>query len=115
MDLEKDFVGFALQEIEIHPLMFPIRTLSMIRQMFSPTLHNTSTIQTHVLENTENMDSYYSNLHEPALLVTPLFDVNEDECFDPGGDIDKIDAFLDIDTSTDFKDDYYDSEGDILY
>nr|GEZ78159.1 DNA-directed DNA polymerase [Tanacetum cinerariifolium] len=68
-----------------------------------------------VLENTENMDSYYSNLHEPALQVTPLFDVNEDECFDPGGDIDKIDAFLDIDTSTDLKDGYYDSEGDILY
>nr|GFC95592.1 hypothetical protein [Tanacetum cinerariifolium] len=44
--------------------------------------------------------------------VNPLFDVNEDECFDPGGDFDEIDAFLDIDTSMDINDGYYDSEGD---
>ncbi|GKD62018.1 hypothetical protein Tco_1299527 [Tanacetum coccineum] len=108
-------------------------------------------------------DSYVSNLDELALLVTPLSDVNEDECFDPGGD--EIEAYLtsdsilpgingadfdseedilllekllyddpssplppkelyyedlkviqsSIDTSLDFKDDYYDSERDIIY
>ncbi|GKE52541.1 hypothetical protein Tco_1487697, partial [Tanacetum coccineum] len=42
-----------------------------------------------------------------VLLVTHLSDANKDECFDPGGDIDEIDA--------DFKDDYYNSEGDIIY
>ncbi|GKC85068.1 hypothetical protein Tco_1140785 [Tanacetum coccineum] len=140
-----------------------------------------------VLENIESKDSYVSNLDELDLLVTPLFDFNEDECFDPGGDvdeielllhhdpstpklsifsilegftdeppleenddlldlesktyvwkkilydapiddlmtkdkifdpggdIDEIDAFLDIDISTDIKDSYYDLEGDILY
>ncbi|GJY27507.1 reverse transcriptase domain-containing protein, partial [Tanacetum coccineum] len=47
-----------------------------------------------VLEDIENKDSYVSNLDEPALLVTPLFDANEDECFDPGGKINEIDAFL---------------------
>nr|GFC86012.1 hypothetical protein [Tanacetum cinerariifolium] len=46
---------------------------------------------------------------------TPIFDANEDECFDPGGDFNEIDAFLDIDTSMDIKDGYHDSEGDILY
>ncbi|GJV66544.1 hypothetical protein Tco_1482053 [Tanacetum coccineum] len=45
----------------------------------------------------------------------PGDDANEDECFDPGDDIDEIDDFLDIDTSSDFEDDYYDSEGDIIY
>ncbi|GKG10865.1 hypothetical protein Tco_0342265, partial [Tanacetum coccineum] len=45
-------------------------------------------------DDIENKDSYVSNLDEPALLVTPLSDANEDECFDPGGDIDEIDAFL---------------------
>ncbi|GKB85471.1 hypothetical protein Tco_0957743, partial [Tanacetum coccineum] len=35
--------------------------------------------------------------------------------FDPGGDIDKIDAFLDIDVSTNIKDGYHDSEGDVIY
>ncbi|GJX46881.1 hypothetical protein Tco_0272071 [Tanacetum coccineum] len=46
MLLEKDLVGFALQEMEIHPLMFLIQTLSMIFQTFSPTLHNPSTNHT---------------------------------------------------------------------
>nr|GFB20796.1 hypothetical protein [Tanacetum cinerariifolium] len=59
-----------------------------------------------VLENIESKDSYDSNLDEPDLLVTPLFDVNEDECFDPGGDVDEI---------NDFEDGYYNSKGDILY
>ncbi|GKD48416.1 hypothetical protein Tco_1277392 [Tanacetum coccineum] len=68
-----------------------------------------------VLENIESKDSYVSNLDEPTLLVTPLSDANEDECFDPGGEINEIDAFLDMDISTDFEDDYYDSEGDIIY
>nr|GEX00542.1 hypothetical protein [Tanacetum cinerariifolium] len=69
----------------------------------------------HVLEDIENKESYISNLDEPALLVKPLFDANDDECFDPGGDIDEIDAFLDIDISTDIKDGYHDSKGDIIY
>nr|GEX55575.1 hypothetical protein [Tanacetum cinerariifolium] len=59
-----------------------------------------------VLENIKSKDSYDSNLDEPNLLVTPLFDINEDECFDPGGDVDEI---------NDFENGYYDSEGDILY
>nr|GFA14355.1 hypothetical protein [Tanacetum cinerariifolium] len=59
-----------------------------------------------VLENIKSKDSYDSNLDEPDLLVTPLSDANKDECFDSGGDVDKI---------NDFEDDYYDSEGDIVY
>ncbi|GKE59141.1 hypothetical protein Tco_1498326, partial [Tanacetum coccineum] len=65
-----------------------------------------------VLEDIESKDSYVSNFDEPALLVTPLSDANEDECFDPGGDIDEIYAFLYIDVSTDIEDGYYDLEGD---
>ncbi|GJZ84706.1 hypothetical protein Tco_0650045, partial [Tanacetum coccineum] len=60
-------------------------------------------------DDIESKDSYVSNLDEPALLVTPISNANEDECFDPGGDIDEIDA----DVSTDIKDGYHDSEGDI--
>nr|GEX71161.1 reverse transcriptase domain-containing protein [Tanacetum cinerariifolium] len=65
-----------------------------------------------VLENIKNTDSYDSNLDEPDLLVTSFSDANEDECFDPGGVIDEIDA---IDIRSDFKDGYYDSKGDVLY
>ncbi|GKF78626.1 hypothetical protein Tco_0234194, partial [Tanacetum coccineum] len=56
-----------------------------------------------ILEDVESKDSNVSNSNEPVLLNTPLFD--EDECFDPGGKIDKIYAFLDA---------YNDSEGDVL-
>ncbi|GJY32356.1 hypothetical protein Tco_0415851 [Tanacetum coccineum] len=68
-----------------------------------------------ILKNIKSKDSYVSNLDKPALLVIPLFEANEDECFDPGGEIDEIDAFLDIDVSTDIKNGYHDSEGDIIY
>ncbi|GKE08557.1 reverse transcriptase domain-containing protein, partial [Tanacetum coccineum] len=67
------------------------------------------------LEDIESNDSYVSNLNEPVLSVTPLSDANEDECFDLGGDIDEIDAFLVIDVSTDIEDGYYNSEGAIMY
>ncbi|GJV19412.1 retrovirus-related pol polyprotein from transposon TNT 1-94 [Tanacetum coccineum] len=68
-----------------------------------------------VLKDIESKDSYVSNLDEPALLVTPLSYANKDECFDPGGDINKINAFLDIDVSTDIEDGYHDSKGDVIY
>ncbi|GKC56483.1 hypothetical protein Tco_1084081, partial [Tanacetum coccineum] len=64
-----------------------------------------------ILEDVESEDSNVSNFDEPVLLNIPLFD--EDECFDPGGDIDKIDAFLAI--STDIVEGYNDSEGDVFY
>ncbi|GJW90234.1 hypothetical protein Tco_0167787, partial [Tanacetum coccineum] len=59
-----------------------------------------------VLENIESKESYVSNLDDPALLVTHFSDANEDECFDSGGEIDEIDAFLDMDISTDIEDGY---------
>ncbi|GJV59811.1 hypothetical protein Tco_1465911 [Tanacetum coccineum] len=52
-----------------------------------------------VLEDIESKDSYVSNLDEPALLVTLLSDDNEDECFDPGGDVDEIEFLLHRDPS----------------
>ncbi|GJT18531.1 hypothetical protein Tco_0877237 [Tanacetum coccineum] len=39
----------------------------------------------------------------------------DDLIFDPGVDVDEIDAFLDVDISSDIEDGYHDSEGDILY
>ncbi|GJV81554.1 hypothetical protein Tco_1517424 [Tanacetum coccineum] len=53
-----------------------------------------------VLEDIESKDSYVSNLDEPDLLVTPLSDFNEDECFDPGGDVDETELLLHCDLST---------------
>ncbi|GJU71846.1 hypothetical protein Tco_1263251, partial [Tanacetum coccineum] len=44
--------------------------------------------------------SYVSNLDEPDLIVTPLSAFNEDECFDPGGDVDEIEFLLHHDPST---------------
>nr|GEU85036.1 hypothetical protein [Tanacetum cinerariifolium] len=68
-----------------------------------------------ILEN-DSDEFIKSSVEDPVpitnLLVTPLFESNEDECFDPGGDVDEINAF---DILSDFEDSYYDSEGDVLY
>nr|GFB62199.1 hypothetical protein [Tanacetum cinerariifolium] len=53
-----------------------------------------------VLENIENKDSYDLNLDEPDLLVTPLSDANEDQCFDRGDDVDDIELLLHRDPAT---------------
>ncbi|GJV04559.1 hypothetical protein Tco_1338128 [Tanacetum coccineum] len=215
MLLEKDLVGFALQKMEIHPLMLLIQILSMIFQTFSPTLRNPSTNHTPAMlrtfvpipsesEDTSGSDSDCDlplcddfspiNVYEEKSVTfsNPLFDSNDDFTssddeslsnevvpehilklfepsfefesstslvthtlsdsidgdrvsalewmivfdlesktndwkkilydapindliFDPGGDIDDIDAFLDIDISTNIKDSYYDSKGDTTY
>ncbi|GKD07126.1 hypothetical protein Tco_1186811 [Tanacetum coccineum] len=67
------------------------------------------------LEDIESNESYVSNLDEPVLSVTPLSDANEDECFNPRGDIDEINAFIDMDVSTVIKDGYHDSKGDEIF
>ncbi|GKB08902.1 hypothetical protein Tco_0837214 [Tanacetum coccineum] len=53
-----------------------------------------------VLEDIESEDSYVSKLDEPDFLVTPLSKLNEDECFDPGGDfvLEEIEACLTSDS-----------------
>nr|GEY89577.1 hypothetical protein [Tanacetum cinerariifolium] len=43
-----------------------------------------------VLEDIECNDSYDFNLDESTFLVTPLFDVNEDEYFAPGDDVELL-------------------------
>ncbi|GKD63176.1 hypothetical protein Tco_1305284 [Tanacetum coccineum] len=114
-----------------------------------------------VLEDIKSEESYVSKLDEPDLLVTPLSKLNEDACFDLGGDFvleeikacptsDSIPPGIDdpegdilllekllnddpssplpskelnfeklkvikSDVSTDFEEDYYDSEGVIIY
>ncbi|GKD35956.1 reverse transcriptase domain-containing protein, partial [Tanacetum coccineum] len=52
-----------------------------------------------MLEDVEGKDSNVSNF-------------DKDECFDPRGDNDEIDAFLAIEVSTNIEEGYYDSEGD---
>nr|GEV64510.1 hypothetical protein [Tanacetum cinerariifolium] len=57
------------------------------------------------------MDEWKKILHD-----APIDDLmTEDKFFEPRGDIDEIDAFLDINISTNIKDGYYDSKGDVLY
>nr|GEU34919.1 reverse transcriptase domain-containing protein [Tanacetum cinerariifolium] len=75
-------------------------------------LSDEDVLEDNVLENIENKDFYDSNLDESDLPVTSLFGAKKDECFDPRGDIDEIDALV---IPSDFKDGYYDSEGDVLY
>ncbi|GKB65209.1 hypothetical protein Tco_0921395 [Tanacetum coccineum] len=66
-----------------------------------------------MVEDVESENSNVSYSDESVLLHTPFFD--KAECFDPGGNIDEIDAFLAIKVSTNIKEGYYDSEGDVFY
>ncbi|GJR11286.1 hypothetical protein Tco_0793938 [Tanacetum coccineum] len=211
INLEKDFVCFALQKMEIHLLMFLIQTLSMIFQIFSTTLHNpnmnhtrasyvemiptiAANISTHTPEPLRRFNSFYDDddyeestipLNEidsqipPSIAIipdefikssvedlvpilsesedtsgsdsdlpfddeslsdedipednvkiysNPLFEFDDEyissdvnPLFDEvlenieRGKIDEIDAFLDMDISTDIENGYHDSEGDIIY
>ncbi|GJZ26791.1 hypothetical protein Tco_0571044 [Tanacetum coccineum] len=66
-----------------------------------------------MVEDVVNENSNISNSNELVLLNTPLSD--KVECSDPEVDIDEIDAFLAMDVSSNFKEDYYDSEGDVIF
>ncbi|GJR58468.1 hypothetical protein Tco_1500630 [Tanacetum coccineum] len=65
------------------------------------------------LEENDNLFDLESKKNEwkKILYDAPIDDV----IFDPGGNIDKTNAFLDIDISTDIEDKYHYWEGDILY
>ncbi|GKE41964.1 hypothetical protein Tco_1469248 [Tanacetum coccineum] len=70
----------------------------------------------------ENFQVYSNHLFEfddnhNSSNINPLFNemLEDDECFDPGGDNDEIDAFLAIKVSTNIEEGYYDSEGDVFY
>ncbi|GKD32915.1 hypothetical protein Tco_1248424, partial [Tanacetum coccineum] len=73
-----------------------------------------------------NEDEYFTPSDDVEFLLhrdpsTPMIstilydDPIDDLIFDPRGDVDEIDAFLDIDILTNIKDGFYDSEGDVLY
>nr|GEZ31122.1 hypothetical protein [Tanacetum cinerariifolium] len=94
------FIKFSVEDLVLIPSESE-DTSESDSECILPSCHDFSSIN-----DFESKDSYDSNLDEPDLLVTPLFDVNEYECFDPRGNVDEI---------NDFKDDYYDSEGNILY
>ncbi|GKB63498.1 hypothetical protein Tco_0919684 [Tanacetum coccineum] len=64
------------------------------------------------LEEEENFDPFLSLIRSEMMTRMadiPSLKLNEDECFDPGG------GEIDVDIPSDFKDDYYNSEGEIIY
>ncbi|GKC59312.1 hypothetical protein Tco_1086910 [Tanacetum coccineum] len=56
-----------------------------------------------MVEDVENENSNVSNSDEPV------------ECFNPGDNIDEIDAFLAMEVSSNFEEGYYDSERDVIF
>nr|GEW77941.1 hypothetical protein [Tanacetum cinerariifolium] len=64
------------------------------------------------LVKVENFDPFLSLIWlgmTTRVADIPSLELNEDECFDPGG------GEIDADIPSDFEDDYYNSEGDIIY
>ncbi|GJR70332.1 hypothetical protein Tco_0016397 [Tanacetum coccineum] len=70
------------------------------------------------LEENDDLFDLESKMNDwkKILYDAPIDDlITKDKIFDPGGDIDEIDAFLDVDISTDIEDGYHDSELGIIY
>ncbi|GJU87883.1 reverse transcriptase domain-containing protein [Tanacetum coccineum] len=73
-----------------------------------------STINPLFDEMEEDVEIKNSNVSdEPVLLNTPLSD--KVECFAPEDDMDEIDAFLAMEVSSNFKEGYFNSEGDVTF
>ncbi|GKG20201.1 hypothetical protein Tco_0380002, partial [Tanacetum coccineum] len=64
-------------------------------------------------EDVEIKNSNISDSDESVLPNSPLSD--KVEYSDPEDDIDEIDAFLAMEVSSNFKEGYFDSEGDIIF
>ncbi|GJX30016.1 hypothetical protein Tco_0238095 [Tanacetum coccineum] len=64
-------------------------------------------------EDVVNKNSNVSDSDEPVLLNTPLTD--KVECSYPKDDIDKINAFLAMEVSSNFEEGYFDSKGDVIF
>ncbi|GJT89444.1 hypothetical protein Tco_1071161 [Tanacetum coccineum] len=113
MDLEKDFVGLALQEMRIHPLMLLIQTLSMISQTFSSTLHNPSTRHTHAsyVETILTMYSVEDMVSNPKWCPRLIHIRSDSDC-----DLPSCDDFSSIDVprgnSMTFSNPLFDSNDD---
>nr|GEZ76136.1 hypothetical protein [Tanacetum cinerariifolium] len=84
------------------PTLEPENSLIMGDEDLStiPEKESNKFIKSSVGQDIESKASYDSNLDEPDLFVTPIFDANEDECFDPGDDVDEIELLLYYDPST---------------
>ncbi|GJU32836.1 reverse transcriptase domain-containing protein [Tanacetum coccineum] len=74
---------------------------------------NVNPLFNEMVDDVENENYNILNSDEPVLLNTPLSD--KVECFDPEDDIDEIDAFLAMEVSSNFEEDYIDSEGDVIF
>nr|GFC74047.1 hypothetical protein [Tanacetum cinerariifolium] len=108
-----DLFDFESKENELKKILYdaPIDYLMTKDKVFDPVIHEKNISSTYasnvnplfdeVLEDIESKAYYDSNLDELDLLVTLLFDSNEDECFDPGSSVDEINAF---DIPLDFED-----------
>ncbi|GJW63821.1 reverse transcriptase domain-containing protein [Tanacetum coccineum] len=66
-----------------------------------------------MVKDDEKENSNILNSDEPVLLNTPLSDKVESS--DPEVNIDEIDAFLAMEVSSNFKEGYFDSEGDVIF
>ncbi|GJS14857.1 hypothetical protein Tco_0409329 [Tanacetum coccineum] len=75
------------------------------------TSSNVNPLFNEMVEDVVNKNSNISD--EQVLLNTPLTD--KVECFAPEDDIDKINAFLAMEVSSNFEEGYFDSEGDVTF
>ncbi|GJV11659.1 reverse transcriptase domain-containing protein [Tanacetum coccineum] len=122
MDFSKDepFSGSTTTHSDaLPPSSSPVKTSDNLEEFADELIflfistNNVNPLFNEMVEDVVNENSNVSNSNKPVLLNTPLSD--KVECFDPGDNIDEIDAFLTMEVSSNFEDGYYDSEGDVIF
>ncbi|GJZ03040.1 hypothetical protein Tco_0521001 [Tanacetum coccineum] len=109
---DKPFSGSTTNHSDaLPPSSSPVRTSENLEEFADeltlldsfPLGNDDSVLKKDMVEDVENENSNVSNSDEPV------------ECSDPEVDIDEIDAFLAMEVSSNFEEDYYDSEGDVIF
>ncbi|GKC28342.1 reverse transcriptase domain-containing protein [Tanacetum coccineum] len=110
-NLEEFADELTLSKKDVHKENFQVYSSPLFEFDDNFTSSNVNPLFNEMVE--ENKNSNVLDSDEPVLLNTPLFD--KVECFALEDDIDKIDAFLAMEVSSNFKEGYFDSEGDVTF
>ncbi|GKA42507.1 hypothetical protein Tco_0735167, partial [Tanacetum coccineum] len=101
----------TLLKKDVHEENFQVYSNPLFEFDDNFTSSNVNPLFNEMVEDDEN--SNVSDSDEPFLLNMPLTD--KVECFAPEDEIDEIDAFLAMKVSSNFKEGYFDSEGDVIF
>ncbi|GKF64251.1 hypothetical protein Tco_0187699, partial [Tanacetum coccineum] len=111
--LEEFADELTLSKKVVHEENFQVYSSPLFEFDDNFTSSNVNPLFNEMVEDVKNENSNVSDSDEPVLLNSSLTD--KVESFAPEDEIDEIDAFLAMKVSSNFKEGYFDSEGDVIF